>query len=120
MLVLNNYERLVEACARLADAVLSACPGVRVLATSREPLRVEGEITCRVPSLAVPDLASMPHLDKLARFPAVRLSSEPAVLFRELHGLGAIAHAQLAEDLRHAVADGALGQPESRCQLSSR
>jgi predicted ATPase len=49
-----------------------------VLTTSREPLWVEGEITRRVPSLAVPDLASTPHLDELARFPAVRLFVESA------------------------------------------
>ena len=78
LLVLDNCEHLVEACAQLADAVASACPSVRLLATSREPLRVEGEITWRVPSLAVPDLASTPHLDALARFPAVRLFVERA------------------------------------------
>src|SRR5713226_284320 len=54
LLVLDNCEHLVEACVDLANAVLSRCPSVRLLATSREPLRVRGEITWRVPSLAIP------------------------------------------------------------------
>jgi predicted ATPase/DNA-binding SARP family transcriptional activator len=52
LIVLDNCEHLVEACARLADAVLGAGPGVRVLATSREPLRCADEVVWRVPSLA--------------------------------------------------------------------
>jgi predicted ATPase len=54
LLVLDNCEHLVEAVARVADAVIAGCAGVRVLATSREPLRVQGELTWRVPSLAYP------------------------------------------------------------------
>jgi non-specific serine/threonine protein kinase len=73
LLVLDNCEHLVEACAHLADAVLTACPGMRLLATSREPLRIDGEITWRVPSLAHPDLQRISGLDELACSPAVRL-----------------------------------------------
>ena len=51
-LVLDNCEHVVDACARLAEDLLRACPGVRVLATSREPLRCEGEVAWRVPVLA--------------------------------------------------------------------
>jgi predicted ATPase len=69
LLLLDNCEHLVEACACLADALLSACPGVRLLATSREPLRVEGEITWRVPSLAVPDLLQSPSNSKVQPSP---------------------------------------------------
>ena len=43
---------MIDACARLAEDLLRACPGVRVLATSREPLGCEGEVAWRVPSLA--------------------------------------------------------------------
>ena len=60
LLVLDNCEHVVEACAALADAVLRRCPGVRLLATSREPLGVPGEAAWRVPSLALPDLPG-PH-----------------------------------------------------------
>jgi predicted ATPase len=55
LLVLDNCEHLVAACASLAEALLQACPTLRILATSREALRIEGEVTWRVPSLTTPD-----------------------------------------------------------------
>jgi predicted ATPase/DNA-binding CsgD family transcriptional regulator len=54
LLVLDNCEHVVAGCARLADALVTSCPGVRVLATSREPLGVAGEVLCPVPPLRVP------------------------------------------------------------------
>jgi predicted ATPase len=54
LLVLDNCEHVVASCAALTDALLRACPGVRVVATSREPLGVVGEATWRVPSLGLP------------------------------------------------------------------
>ncbi|MEV6848213.1 BTAD domain-containing putative transcriptional regulator [Actinoplanes sp. NPDC051411] len=51
LLILDNCEHLLGACAELASAVRRACPGVALLATSREPLHAPGEITFRVPSL---------------------------------------------------------------------
>jgi predicted ATPase/DNA-binding CsgD family transcriptional regulator len=60
LLVLDNCEHLVDACADLAAALISAGPDLRILATSREPLRIPGEVTWRVPSLAVPS-ASLSH-----------------------------------------------------------
>jgi len=55
LLVLDNCEHLVGACAALADTLLRSCPGVRVLATSREVLGIGGEMSWQVPSLTVPD-----------------------------------------------------------------
>ena len=55
LLVLDNCEHLLWATAALVDAILRAAPGLTVLATSREPLRVGGEVVFRVPSLAIPD-----------------------------------------------------------------
>ena len=55
LLVLDNCEHLVGACAVLAEALLRASTGVRILATSREALRIEGETLWRVPSLSTPD-----------------------------------------------------------------
>ena len=52
LLVLDNCEHLIDACARLAEEVLRAGPSMRVLATSREPLRCADEVAWRVPSLA--------------------------------------------------------------------
>src|SRR5262249_61744786 len=54
LLVLDNCEHVVAACAALTDAVLRACPGGRAVATSREPLGVAGGATMRVPSLGLP------------------------------------------------------------------
>jgi predicted ATPase/DNA-binding CsgD family transcriptional regulator len=51
LLVLDNCEHLLPACALLADALLRACPGLRILATSREPLTVDGETVLAVPPL---------------------------------------------------------------------
>jgi predicted ATPase len=54
LLLLDNCEHLIDSVARLADAVLARCPDIAILATSREPLAVGGEILWRVPSLAMP------------------------------------------------------------------
>jgi predicted ATPase len=55
MIVLDNCEHLVETCARVVDRLLRECPGVRVLATSREALGVPGERAWLVPPLGVPE-----------------------------------------------------------------
>jgi predicted ATPase/DNA-binding XRE family transcriptional regulator len=54
LIVLDNCEHLIDACAAVADALLRHCPGLVFLATSREPLRIPGELTYRVPSLSSP------------------------------------------------------------------
>jgi predicted ATPase/DNA-binding CsgD family transcriptional regulator len=54
LVVLDNCEHLIGACAKLADALLRGCPELALLATSREPLGIDGEHVYRVPSLAVP------------------------------------------------------------------
>src|SRR6202048_3733413 len=71
LLVLDNCEHLVGAAARMAEALLRANPAARVLATSREPLRAEGECLYRVPSLAVPKEGGQDGEDPL-RYGAVR------------------------------------------------
>ncbi len=78
LLVLDNCEHLVEACARLAETLLVSCPRLRLLVTSREPLRIPGEVIWRVPSLALPaaDQALLP--DELAGYAAVQLFLERA------------------------------------------
>ena len=76
LLVVDNCEHLVEACARLAEALLQACPGLRILATSRELLGVAGETARRVPSLRLPDpsrLRRPPPAEALRGYEAVRL-----------------------------------------------
>ena len=60
LLVLDNCEHLADACALLVSALLGACRGLRILTTSREPLRMPGEHVLRVPSLTTPDPANLP------------------------------------------------------------
>jgi len=78
LLVLDNCEHLVEACAHLTVALLQACPGLRVLATSREALSVPGEAVWRVPPLSLPDLERMPSAEELLQYEAVQLFVERA------------------------------------------
>ncbi len=54
LIVLDNCEHLIGACAKTADAILRSCPRVHVIATSREPLGIGGEVIYRVPSLSLP------------------------------------------------------------------
>ena len=54
LLVFDNCEHVAAGAATVVDALLSACAGVRVLATSRHPLAVEGEACWRVPPLSLP------------------------------------------------------------------
>ncbi len=72
LLVLDNCEHLVGAAASMAEALLRANPAARVIATSREPLRAEGECLYRVPPLAVPTEGSQDAEDPL-RYGAVGL-----------------------------------------------
>ncbi len=73
LLVLDNCEHLVGACAALVAAVLRACAAVCVLATSREALETPGEQLFGVPPLAVPDPEHLPSLASLAQVEAVQL-----------------------------------------------
>ena len=65
LILLDNCEHLIDAVAHLAQALLNACPRLRILATSREALGIVGETTWRVPSLELPAAQSTPP-DQLA------------------------------------------------------
>ncbi|MGQ0550991.1 MAG: ATP-binding protein [Armatimonadota bacterium] len=82
LLVLDNCEHLVEACAYLAEALLRGCPHLRILATSREALSMAGETAWRVPSLSLPDLRRLPSVEYLTRYEAVCLFIERALISR--------------------------------------
>ena len=78
LLVLDNCEHLIGACARLVDTVLDACPRVRILATSREALGVEGEARWPVSPLSVPDVTRPLTAAELERYESARLFVERA------------------------------------------
>jgi predicted ATPase/DNA-binding CsgD family transcriptional regulator len=76
LLVLDNCEHLLDACAVLAGALLRACPDLRVLATSRQVLGVPGEVTFPVPPMPVPGEGDLPVSEHLLEYEAVRLFAE--------------------------------------------
>ncbi len=71
LLVLDNCEHLIDACAQLADQLLQHCPELHLLATSREALGIQGEASVRVPSLSLPPI-EQPTPDALAQSEAVQ------------------------------------------------
>jgi predicted ATPase/DNA-binding SARP family transcriptional activator len=77
LLVLDNCEHLLGACAALADALLGQCQGLRILAASRQALGLPGETVWRVPSLALPGTQQLTP-DSLLQYAAVRLFVERA------------------------------------------
>lgn len=82
LLVLDNCEHLIEGCAAVADTLLRSAGELKVLATSREPLAIDGEVTYYVPSLEVPDPQRLPPLSQAIAYEAVRLFAERAVSVR--------------------------------------
>jgi len=73
LIILDNCEHLLPACAQLAKQLLQMAPRVKILASSREPLHVGGETTYPLPTLAVPALDQKIALADLARCDAVQL-----------------------------------------------
>jgi predicted ATPase len=73
LLVLDNCEHLADSVARLADVLLDSCPHLRVLATSREPLDVIGEVRWTVPTLSSPSPGIALSVGELEGFESVRL-----------------------------------------------
>jgi non-specific serine/threonine protein kinase len=78
LLIVDNCEHLIEACAEAADRLLRACPHVQILATSRQPLGLTGETAWPVPPLSLPDPDHLPPLDDLSRYEAIQLFVERA------------------------------------------
>ena len=83
LLVLDNCEHLVTACAQLADALLRDAPGVRILTTSRESLRIHGEVVWAVPPLTAEDAAALLTREALAAG-ASAFTSDELDLIRDL------------------------------------
>ncbi len=77
LLVLDNMEHVIDAAPAVAE-LLAGCPGIKMLVTSRERLRLRGEHTYDVPSLSLPNVARLPNLAALARFDAVALFVQTA------------------------------------------
>jgi predicted ATPase/class 3 adenylate cyclase len=76
LVLLDNCEHVIDACAKLADALLRSCPNIVLLATSREPLGIAGEYVYRVPSLDTP--AEDDTTESIGNSEAVRLFTDRA------------------------------------------
>lgn len=102
LLVMDNCEHLVAACAELAEELLIACPNLKILATSREPLGLTAENVWQVPTLSLPDPHQMPLPELLARYEGIQLFVQRAVAAKsdfELTGQNAFAVAQVCRRL---------------------
>ena len=82
LLVLDNCEHLILSCAEISEALLLSCPGLHILATSREPLGIPGEVAYRVESLETPDPEHLPPLADLGTVSAIQLFVERAATAR--------------------------------------
>jgi non-specific serine/threonine protein kinase len=80
LLVLDDCEHVVEACARLAESLLRACGKLRIVATSREALGVTGEAIWHIPSLALPPLNESLDVGDLLQYEAIQLFVDRATL----------------------------------------
>jgi len=80
LLVLDNCEHLIANSATVANAILSAAPDMKILASSREALGVKGELSWHVPSLSLPDPKKLPELEALTQYESVRLFIDRAIL----------------------------------------
>ena len=91
ILILDNCEHLIAECARIAETLLRACPGLQILASSREPLGIAGERTWPVPSLSIPEswreeIRGTEAAERLTQYEAVRLFIDRATAVRpEFH-----------------------------------
>ena len=79
LLLLDNCEHVLDACAHLASVLLKNCPQVRLLASSREAMGIAGEQTYRIPSLSLPDTRQKHTAESVSQFEAVRLFIERAL-----------------------------------------
>jgi predicted ATPase/DNA-binding SARP family transcriptional activator len=118
LVLLDNCEHVVGACARLAEGLLTACPNLRVLATSREPLHIAGEVVWRVPSLSPPEAARL-FVERATSVSSSFTASDEngaavAEVCRRVDGIplaielaaarvGVLAPAQIAERLRESL-----------------
>ena len=82
LLGVDNCEHLLGACAQLIGTLLSVCPKLQILATSREPLSIGGEMVWHVPSLTLPDTEHIPPLAELQQYDAIQLFAERATAVR--------------------------------------
>ena len=80
LLILDNCEHLIEASAILVETLLSQCNNLKLLVTSREALKIQGELVWQVPSLSLPDAKLLPAIEQLTQYEAIQLFVQRAAL----------------------------------------
>jgi predicted ATPase/DNA-binding SARP family transcriptional activator len=85
LLILDNCEHVLDACAQIADTLLKNCPNLKILTTSRAPFEITGEARYHVPPLALPDRRQI--LERLLDFESIQLFDERARLVQEAFSL---------------------------------
>ena len=79
LLILDNCEHLIKECAQISDQLLRTCSKLKILASSREPLNIPGEVVYSVPSLSLPDTKVKHSAETLSQFESVRLFIDRAI-----------------------------------------
>jgi predicted ATPase/DNA-binding CsgD family transcriptional regulator len=97
LLIFDGAEHLVDACARVAEHLLRACPELTLVVTSREPIGVRGEVIWRTPSLTTPSPGGDDRAEVLLRSEAVRLFIDRARLAQPSFRLERAISSELAE-----------------------
>jgi predicted ATPase/DNA-binding XRE family transcriptional regulator len=82
LLLLDNCEHLLDACAELVDELLKNCPNLKILVTSREALGIIGEALYQVQSLTIPEIQTIGSFKKLMNYESILLFTERAQLFQ--------------------------------------
>jgi predicted ATPase/DNA-binding SARP family transcriptional activator len=80
LVIFDNCEHLIESCSQLVYSLLTSCENLSILATSREALRVSGEVTYRLPSLGIPNPDIEPAIDTVVKTESVRLFTARAAI----------------------------------------
>src|SRR3954470_19315459 len=100
LLILDNCEHLIDSCASVAADILRSCPGIRIIATSREPLGISGEHIFAVPPLDVPASGAAGSVQAAIEYASVRLLVERAAAVQPGFSLTAENWSEIAEICR--------------------
>jgi non-specific serine/threonine protein kinase len=100
LLIVDNCEHLLLTCAALSKELLQSCPSLRVLATSRQALGVDGETVFSVPGMVLPDSAAGTDIDALRQVEAIRLFVDRATAVAPDFRLSQANAAAVAESCR--------------------
>lgn len=78
LLIFDNCEHLLDRCAKITEKLLSQCPKLKIISTSREPFNIQGEIIYKIPPLSMPEKIRNKSFEELAEFESVKLFLERA------------------------------------------